>query len=517
MKYEVRWKDTYRGVFHKDTVNADSIDDLIDKLEKVAFDNSVGTLDFFVIDVRSERGTESKIFGDLEKLSKMHFEDCEAKDCETVKDSKVRDENKIDVIERLLANYKPKNIPFRGEWEVYQGMNGVVCDYVIERRRISELPNKQAVSSSLLEEAMTAFINYLTSSNTNYEFFRINRKASPVTFSGANTPIQFSEDEKKLVYKYTFTIGCKKKLHDSEVRDSSWLCKAWPTDSDDRKQLNQKLSSLGLRAELQGNDATIHGSRASIEKFMSYLGVHNRSNEIHDSEEADHKIDVRNMSLKSQYEITSYLESHDISYKVTENEITVKTDINSWRMFIQQCGSMHGVKLEDSKKSLSKIHKLVEVIDSIKEVNVDINKWFTATTSDVEKQLVKKYFKNGHYNKAQFERAMEQFKNEAFKHRNDSKEHQEAYDNSKYYPNFDDMYDVQKSNGEVIDSIKDADRFVIVNLTQHLYVSEDGNLTGNIDEAKQFDNEKDAKDEASRLAEKEHQDYEVQKCEANLA
>ena len=62
---------------------------------------------------------------------------------------------------------------------------------------------------------------------------------------------------------------------------SSWLCKYWPDDKDDRAQLDRKLRYLNLKKELTGKDALIKGDKENIERFMLWLGLtSNRFSEI---------------------------------------------------------------------------------------------------------------------------------------------------------------------------------------------------------------------------------------------
>lgn len=74
-------------------------------------------------------------------------------------------------------------------------------------------------------------------------------------------------------------------LKDSKVSDSTWVCKNWPKDKEDRRQLDNKLRSLNLSKTLinEDRDAEIKGSRAQIEKFMTWMGIYsNRFSEVKD-------------------------------------------------------------------------------------------------------------------------------------------------------------------------------------------------------------------------------------------
>lgn len=72
-------------------------------------------------------------------------------------------------------------------------------------------------------------------------------------------------------------------INDAAIKDThaEWICAHWPTDSADRRQLDNKLRYFALWKELRGNDAIIKGNVENVKKFMTWLGVYsNRFNEI---------------------------------------------------------------------------------------------------------------------------------------------------------------------------------------------------------------------------------------------
>lgn len=81
-------------------------------------------------------------------------------------------------------------------------------------------------------------------------------------------------------------LGKRNKATDSV--QATWLCKNWPEDVEDRKQMDQKLRQLNLSKKLTGKDANIIGSKSQIEKLMMWMGINkSRFSEIKTVEKAN--------------------------------------------------------------------------------------------------------------------------------------------------------------------------------------------------------------------------------------
>ena len=322
------------------------------------------------------------------------------------------------------------------ESKLRQSKDFKLKEYFNELDRLKQLPmsiNKENSVHEIKNKIIARVKELKNVSNDIYDDSDINSTIDALiadeeeAIKGYEKAMENADEKHKALYSHIITeelehieeLKNMKELNmkKDSIKDSTWLCKNWPTDSEDKQQLQRKLRSFGLDKIMKGEDALIFGRREAIQKFMGWLGFGPyKYSEIQDSIKDDNEFEYKGVKvIKSpygykfiingkQYEVSSDKEAIELinSSKPEVSNMTRLYRVWFYNSIYKSCYVDIRAKSKEEAARIVKnqwpqeFRKLdyVDVLDSIKDsksTNILISGDFKIVDNDVyyKNQLIK--------------------------------------------------------------------------------------------------------------------------------